>query len=635
MRVACPHPVLGVLMAVVTASSAMGMELKDPYFGEALFYSYQGHYFEALQRLDAEMAQYDGVDEPQLDSLYRYIDQAKFSVGDFELRYRMHLRAGRAVRAVLEADVPAPVHDEAVFRLAQIHFWKGQSEDALRVLGRMRGDIPERIRDDVELLRANVLMALGRASEAVDVLRGVQGSGDIEGFARFNLGIALLRDDRPEEAVRQLDRAGRVKGREREVLAIRDKANLVLGTMLLEASEFERAQRSLDRVRLQGPFSNRSLLGAGWADALAENFKRALVPWSILVERDATDESVQEALLALPYAYSKLEVYGRAAVLYEGAARSFGNELEKVGASIESIGNGEFLKALAREEIRRDDDWVVRLRGLPGAPETFYLVALMASHDFQTALQNYLDLRDLGKKLVSWQRGLGSFEDMTRLRRAYYEPLLPEIDLRFRKLDSQIRLRLEQYEHLRRRLQQMLTVPRPDLLATSSERGLQAQLDLLEAGLGVESDPEREALRLRIRRLRGVLSWGLETRYHQRLTDAHAHLRELAAGVEKLTARYDSFVRTRQAAVHSYEGYQPRIDDLRARVGKALDRIDVLASRQGRMLESVAIRELVARRERLEAYQNKARFAFADSYDRAVKDRAVKDRAVEARARAR
>ena len=622
MPAVSPHPVLASLVTFVAAGSAQSMELKDPYFGEALFHAYQGHYFEALERLDAEMAQHYGVDEPQLDSLYHHIDHAEFSVGDFELRYRMHQRAGRAVKAVLEADVTEAVRNEAAFRLARIHFHKGQPEYALRTLKEIHGDVPEDIRDDVEFLRANVLMALGRASEAVGVLRQLQGSEDQKGFSTYNLGIALLRDDRPEEAGRQLRKAGQVRSRQPETLAIRDKANLVLGTILFEASEFESAQRFLDRVRLEGPFSNRALLGAGWSDASAENFKRALVPWSILVERDATDGSVQEAMLALPFAYSRLNVHGRAALLYERAVTTFANELKKVDASIRSIRKGQFLRALVREEIRQDKDWVIRLRSLPEAPETFYLVALMASHDFQAALQNYLDLEDLRKKLVSWQRGLDSFEDITRLRRAYYEPLLSDIDRRFRNLDAQIRLRLEQRKHLHKRLQQMLIAPRPDLLATSSEQLLEARLGQLEAGLGETSGPEQEALRLRIQRLRGVLTWGLETQYHQRLTDTHAHLRALNGDVEKLTAQYDSYVRTRQAAVHSYVGYQTQIDGLRARVGNSLERGDVLMRRQGHMLESVAIRELAARRERLESYQNKARFAFAGSYDRAVKAQA-------------
>ena len=41
--------------------------------------------------------------------------------------------------------------------------------------------------------------------------------------------------------------------------------------------------------------------------------------------------------------------------------------------------------------------------------------------------------------------------------------------------------------------------------------------------------------------------------------------------------------------------------------------------RQGRLLEAVAVDELVARRKRLADFHNQARFAFADSYDRASK----------------
>jgi hypothetical protein len=114
----------------------------------------------------------------------------------------------------------------------------------------------------------------------------------------------------------------------------------------------------------------------------------------------------------------------------------------------------------------------------------------------------------------------------------------------------------------------------------------------------------------------------VETQYHQRLTEAHEHLRELNEDMEILTARYDAFVRARQAATHSYVGYEIPINRLRVRVGEALERLELLMAQQGYLLESVAIDELTGRRERLEAYQNQARFAFADSYDRAAKAQA-------------
>ena len=275
-----------------------------------------------------------------------------------------------------------------------------------------------------------------------------------------------------------------------------------------------------------------------------------------------------------------------------------------------------------REEIRQDKDWVVRLRGLPEAPETFYLLELMASHDFQTALQNYLDLEDLRRKLTSWDGGFDAWDEIIELRRAYYEPLLPEIDRQFRQLDARIRLRLEQREKLDRRLKQLLVAPRPEHLATAEELETALALEDLEARLADREGPGVEGLRRRLAHLRGVLTWNLETRYHDRLTEVHVHLAELNADVEAMQAQYDSFVRTRQAASHSYEGYRAPIRQLRARVSSAQEHLERLMKRQGHLLEAVAIRELRERRERLQAYQHQARFAFADSYDRAAKAQA-------------
>src|SRR6185503_1577190 len=92
--------------------------------------------------------------------------------------------------------------------------------------------------------------------------------------------------------------------------------------------------------------------------------------------------------------------------------------------------------------------------------------------------------------------------------------------------------------------------------------------------------------------------------------------------IDVLNSIYEEFVRTRQAAEHSFEGYDTPIARLRTRVGDALAKVNQLMARQGHVLEIVAIDELTARRERLAQYQDQARFALADSYDRATKARA-------------
>ena len=609
--------ITGLAIMMIAAVPAPGEELEDPYFGEALYHAHQGLYFEALERLDAEMIQHNGLDEPALGTLHSHINEAEFFVGDFELQFRMHHRAGRAITAVLEGAVDEEIRNEAAYRLARIHFHKDQPEDALQALNRVEGRVPERIRDDIEFLRANIYLAINQPSDAIDALRGIQDSDSLTGFAHYNLGIALLQERRVDEALAQLDLSGRVRADDPATHAIRDKSNLVLGTLQFESEKFEPAQASLSRVRLDGPYSNRALLQAGWADVNIQNYERALVPWGVLVKREPTDAAVQEAIIALPYAYSQLEIHGRAANLYGQAVETFGQELDKVDASIKSIREGRFLEAMVRQEIRQDKDWVIRLRSLPETPETYYLMTLMASHDFQTALQNYLDLEDMRKKLVTWQRGFNAYEDIIEHRRDYYEPLLPEIDSQFRKLDAQMRLRLEQREQIKRRLQNMLVAPRPDYLATADERIASERLDGLQDRIGDQEGYSEQALRQRIDRLRGVLSWRLETRYHDRLTETFEHLESLNTEVDSLTAQYNAFVRARQAAEHSYVGYQQPINGLRNRVRQSQEGLTVLMARQGYLLEMVAIGELNTRRDRLEVYQNQARYAFADSYDRA------------------
>ena len=618
--------VLTIALIFAASSAVAGplspAELKDLYFGEALYYAFQSEWFDAIARLDTELGQHRGLDEPERDSLYFHINQAEFAVGDFELAYRMHHRAGRAIRAVIEGNVEDPVRNEAVYRLARIYFQKDQPVNALHAVDSIQGEVPREIQSDVAFLRANILMANGRFAEAAEILEKLQGDKKLEGFSTYNLGIALIKDNRVTEGRQYLDRAGQIRNKDPVTLAIRDKSNLVFGTKLLEEQNYEQAGLVLDRVRLTGPFSNRALLGAGWAAAFEERYERALVPWTILVKREVTDAAVQEAMLAVPYAYGKLDVHSKAALMYGSALERFSAEIDTLSESIKSIREGHFLTALVREELKQDPNWVVKLRRLPRTPETYYLLELMASHDFQESLKNYLDLEQLRKKMAGWENDLEAFEEIIGQRRAYYEPLLPSIDREFRRLDSQMRLRLEQRDRIEKRLKAMLVVPRPDYLATSEERVIGEKIDRLERRMTVGGVSVPGEIATRIHRLRGVLKWNIITDYDRRFTEAYTHLQDLNDEIDQLKKQYAAFVRSRQAATQSYQGYGDTIRRQRILIRKASETVRWLMARQGHLLELMAVNELSRRRDRLAEFQIKARFAMADSYDRATRAQA-------------
>ncbi|TNF38545.1 MAG: tetratricopeptide repeat protein [Gammaproteobacteria bacterium] len=605
--------------AVYGADEDNRQELRDLFYGEALFHAYQDEHFSAITRLDTELGQYYGLDEPELDPFHYHIKQAEFSVGDLELSYRMHRQAGRAIKAVLEGDVRPSVRNEAAYRLAKIYMQKNEPVNALHIMQSMTEEIPERIQVDEAYLRSQVYLATGKFAEAVNLLQELQDEDSLEGFAAYNLGIALIQNGQEKEGIMQLEKVGTLASNDPAVLAIRDKANLTLGYRMLENGAPQFAANYLERVRLDGPFSNRALLGAGWVKVSLGQFDKALVPWTLLHKRSVTDTSVQEVMLAVPYAYGRLDVYGKAAVMYGHAMDVFGREVDSLDASIRSIREGKFLQAVLREESKQDPNWLINLRDLPETPETRYLMELMASHDFQELLKNYFDLADLRAGLGSWLQSLDVYEEIIGIRRAYYTPLLPVVEKEFKTLDTRIKLRLEQRDRLEQRLKGMLISRRPEYLATAEERAAVDILGKLRTWLDAHPRNKTDENMARIKRLQGVLHWRVNTEYDARLTEAYENLRLLDTHIDKLNQVYKSFIRTRQAATQSYEGYTIPIQQLRTRLQQAQQKLNAVMARQGRMLETLAINELDRRRQRLEEYQVKARFAMAESYDRATK----------------
>ena len=123
----------------------------------------------------------------------------------------------------------------------------------------------------------------------------------------------------------------------------------------------------------------------------------------------------------------------------------------------------------------------------------------------------------------------------------------------------------------------------------------------------------------RLNRLRGILTWNIYTDYDRRLTEAYHHLHALNDDMELLDRQYTSFVRARQAATQSYQGYDDTIRRQRQMIGRAKDNVEQMMAKQGHLIEVMAINELERRRNRLDAFIVKTRFALADSYDRAAR----------------
>jgi hypothetical protein len=505
--------------------------VRDLHYGDALFHFYQNEQnedFEALTRLLA-YEQWGRVPHHQ--------DDARLLAGGLYLELGMHNQAGEIFTAVLTNDVPTGVRNRAWFYLAQVWYARGYLDKAEAALRRINGRMSTDLEAQKELLFGNVLMHQGHYDEAIRLLsawRNTPGGPQIwSAYARFNLGVALVRNNRLADADPFLSGVGTMLGGTPELEALKDRANLALGFAYLQADQPARARPVLARVRLNGPYSNKALLGTGWADAALGDYQAALTPWLELRSRDVLDAAVQESYLAVPYAFSKLSANAQSAEYYESAVKSFDVENGRLDEALARIRNGDMLeRVLSKDKQAVRYGWFWQLKSLPEAPESRYLYAVLAGHDFQEGLKNYRDLVYLSGRLETWDDNMVAFQDMIETRERAYAERLPRADA---LLASGAVEKLQQRNvTLANELRTIESQHDMAALGTVSEREQWARVQRVEALLAQQPDtPENADLRTRLKLVKGVLQFRLGEAFNARLWQEHRGLKDLGLALHE------------------------------------------------------------------------------------------------------
>jgi len=599
-------------------------KIRDLDYGDVLFHFFQDDYFEALVRLEVSR---------DLGRMPTHAGEAELLAGGLYLSLGLHGEAMRRFEAVLAGPVPQSVSDRAHFYLARIGFQRGYLDEAARSLSRIRAPLPGRLEPERRLLEANVLMAQGRYAEAARSLESWTGGGDWAWYARFNLGVALVRTGETARGRQFLESVGTMAARTDEQQALRDRANLALGFALLQERQPDPAGAALQRVRLDGPFTNRALLGLGWAEVDAARPERALVPWLELRERPVLESAVQESLLAVPYAYARLAANGQAAEQYRHAVAAFSAETQRLDESIAAVRSGGFLDAVldaapdpdeaaapdakAKPGASEQAGWLWQLKQAPDAPHTRYLYPLLASHEFQEGLKNYRDLRIMQRNLERKADSLEAFHEMVAARESDVTRRLP------RKAEVLAGTDLEALEARRTALHERVAaiVSARDVtaLATPEEAVRWRKLEALAGRIAaLPAGTQRDALEHRARLLQGTLAWQLDADYKLRLSRLRSSLAEADAALAEARRRQALAEQAGELAPRNTEGFAERVVGVEQRVARLKPAIDRAAAAQERLLADIAVRELEAQKARLASYATQAQFALAALYDGAT-----------------
>ena len=582
--------------------------IRDLHYGDVLFYVYQDEDFEAITRLTAYQ---------HWNLVPHHEDEAQLLLGGLYLSLGMHNEAGERFQALLTQDVPTGVRNRAWFYLAQVWYARDYLDKAEEALRKINGKLSTELEAEREHLFANVLMHQGRFDEAIKQLTAWHGTQVWTAYARFNLGVALVREGRLPDADPFLTNVGTMYAERTEMLALKDRANLALGFAYLQANEPAKARAALERVRLNGPYSNKALLGTGWADAALGDYQRALNPWMELRNRNLLDAAVQESFLAVPYAFAKLKANSQSAEFYESAVQSYDAESVRLDEAIGRIRNGSMLDDLLTGETDSAHGWFWQLKNLPAAPESRYLYAVLAGHDFQEGLKSYRDLVFMGHTLDGWNDNIDAFGDMIDTREHAYAERLPRVD---NLLASGAADKLQQRRvDLEQRLNTIESAKDVAALGSPEEADQWARVQKLEAVLaGAPDNEENAALRERLRLVKGVLYFRLNDSFKARMWQQRRTMKDLDLALREAQSRWIRVDRARKSVPTNNGEFATRVAALKQRIDALQGRLVSVEAKQSGYLGQLAVAELEAQKNRLSTYQVQARFALATMYDRAA-----------------
>jgi hypothetical protein len=582
--------------------------IRDLHYGDVLFYYFQDEDFEAITRLTAYQ---------HWKLIPHHEEEGELLLGGLYLSLGMHNEAGERFQTLLTKDVPTGVRNRAWYYLAQVWYARGYLDKAEEALRKIQGKLSPELEAQKDHLFANVLMYEGKFDEAIRLLVSWKGSPTWSAYARFNLGVALVRQKRLADAEPFLTAVGTMYAETTELLALKDRANLAMGFAELQAEQPAKAKVALERVRLNGPYSNKALLGTGWADAALGDYKAALDPWMELRGRNMLDAAVQESLLAVPYAFGKLNANSQSAQYYESAVESYDAETVRLDDAITRINSGSLLQDVIKSERESRYGWFWQLKAVPDAPESRYLYAVLAGHDFQEGLKNYRDLLYMGHTLDRWGDSMEAFGDMIDTRERAYAQRLPRVDA---LLSSGAVEKLGQRKtDLDNRLNDIDGGADLAALGSAEERDQWARVQQLEAALAAAPENQDKAdLKERLRLVKGVLYFRLNDSFKARMWQQRRTMKDLDLSLKEAQERWIRVQRARQSVPTNNGEFAARVAALKARIDALQVRMVAVEQKQGDYLAQVAVAELDQQKNRLATYQVQARFALASMYDRAA-----------------
>jgi hypothetical protein len=597
----------GLFSKPATDDPAAPSSVQDLRYGVVLYHFFQDEYFQALTELLLGEQKQDMPHHAEIAQLLR---------GGISLSYGMDSQARTLFEQLLEQHPQPAVRDRAWFYLGKNYYERGDNGSALGMLDRSGAELPDELRDERDYLRAMIALQ-GGTLDTVALRNSADDPNPWLSYLDFNRGAQAAAAADWQAAVTSFEAAAATPLRDDEHKALRDRALVAAGYALLangaaDSNTLQAALNTFRQVRLNGPFADQALLGYGWAALQLENYPLALQPWQTLHERSLLSPAVQESLLAVPYAYEKLDASAQALAEYERAEQLFNQEIGRIDTAQQQLRKASLLALWL--DPKNTEEWISRRQELPIASQLPYLEHLLALNTVQDAIRDLRDLAQLEQYLIDWQDRLGALDVAQNLQYQRRQQILRDRpDQQLAATDERLR---QSRAELAAALQQAAQGGDSGVLMTAEELAIDKRLRRVRERIDVlrREGQDVSGFEAKYQRYRGLLAWQVQDDLAVRQRAATRQLRELDEQLAVAQQRKPQLDGLAARARLPEQGV--RIRALQARLQSNLKSIQQAQRAGEQVLRERALAELQAQRARLSTYLARTRLAKARLYDK-------------------
>lgn len=401
-------------------------------------------------------------------------------------------------------------------------------------------------------------------------------------------------------------------------LILKDKVHTASGYSFFLSEDYESAMAQFRQVGLDSRWANKALLGYGWSALKAKFYTESLRPWQELVTRDALDANVQEALLALPYSFEKIQKKSAALLAYQDAEAHFSQAIGQLDGLRTAVANQSLAEALDRKlnsQEQRSYGWL-NLAPLPEQlPETSrYLTELLRSNRFQQQLIDLRDLLQLRNLFDHWQTKTQSFSDLLVQRQIKRQSILASqsLDIYPETIDK-----LEQArDQSLRDLDQITRENNFLALASGETLELVESLNSLEDNAQILTDAKQldSNTQTLIKRYQGLLLWQSAEDYSDNLWYKQKQLDALTQALDSAKIQHQRTLDVIDKAP-ALTPLNTKLAQLTPKLSEQLTQLNTAIDQQENHLRTSLSEVLDEHRNRLQHYLAYSQLSIAKLYD--------------------